>query len=176
MGYWDSIFRPAQSKNRSWNLLKTFFQTSIFWITFLIIIPHFIQLLESNLEIPNFKELTLLGGVFFVMFSLFGLYSGYTMSWYGKGTPLPNDCPRELVVSGPYKLVRNPLAVAGIGQGICVGLILGSFGVVLYALSGAIFWHLFVRPAEESDMEKRFGATYLEYKRSVKCWIPRFGN
>jgi len=95
------------------------------------------------------------------------------MSWLGKGTPLPLDCPNELVIKGPYKVVRNPMAVAGISQGICVGIILGSFLVIIYAILGGLLWHLFVKPVEEKDLEERFGKSYLDYKKKVKCWIPR---
>jgi protein-S-isoprenylcysteine O-methyltransferase Ste14 len=29
-----------------------------------------------------------------------------------------------------------------------------------------------VRPVEERDMERRFGAAYEDYRRRVACWIP----
>ena len=96
------------------------------------------------------------------------------MSILGVGTPLPLDSPNFLVVKGPYKFVRNPMAIAGIGQGIAVGLFLGSFGVLIYALLGAILWHILVRPVEEKDLEKRFGKSYQRYKKEIKCWIPSF--
>jgi len=91
----------------------------------------------------------------------------------GKGTPLPLDCPNQLVIKGPYKFVRNPMAVAGIGQGVSVGVIFGSYLVIIYALSGAFLWHLLVRPIEEKDLEERFGKAYLDYKLNTRCWIPR---
>jgi len=172
MKFLKSLFKPANSNSRFWNLIKTFFQTVVFWSLFLIAFPYMILQLELAFDFPKFEGMLVLGSVFFILFSLLGLYSGYIMSWYGKGTPLPTDCPRELVISGPYKLVRNPLAVAGIGQGICIGLIFGSFGVILYALSGAVLWHFFVRPAEEKDLMDRFGENYAQYKSRVRCWIP----
>lgn len=115
-----------------------------------------------------------IGWVFFFLFSVLGVFSGYTMSWLGKGTPLPLDCPNELVILGPYKVVRNPMAVAGIGQAVSFGVIYGSFMIIFYALSGAVLWHLIVRPLEERDLEVRFGQPYLDYKKTVLCWLPRF--
>lgn len=170
----NSLFKPAKSNNGIWNLTKTVIQTAVFWSTFLFIFPHFIVKLEIAFNISSFQPTPIIGWILFSVFSLMGLYSGYTMSWIGQGTPLPIDCPNKLVVNGPYKFVRNPMAVSGIGQGISVGIIFGSFMIILYALVGASLWHLFVRPIEEKDLETRFGKSYLEYKANVKCWIPDF--
>ena len=169
------MFKPAKSKNRIWNLLKTFLQTGFFWLIFLYLIPIGIVNIESNLEIEGFAAQKEIGWIFFLLFSLTGIYSGYTMSWSGRGTPLPLDCPNKLVIEGPYKFVRNPMAVAGIGQAISVGVILGSYIVVIYSISGAILWHIMVRPLEEKDLEQRFGNSYLEYKTKIKCWVPKLG-
>ncbi len=169
-----SIFKPSKSNNPSWNLTKTFLQTTVFWFIFLYLLPAVILKIETTFQIKGFEPLQEIGWILFCFFSLIGIYSGYTMSWFGNGTPLPLDCPSELVIEGPYRFVRNPMAVAGIGQGVCVGIIVGSYLVVLYALSGAVLWHILVRPVEEEDLEVRFGKSYTDYKRAVKCWIPRF--
>ena len=174
MKIFDSIFKTATSQNRAWNLIKTFFQTSVFWTVFLWFLPKGILRIEEYLNIDGFNSVPILGWSFFIIFSFIGISSGITMSWIGRGTPLPMDCPNQLVIKGPYKFVRNPMAVAGIGQGISVGLILGSVLVIFYSLSGAFLWHVLVRPSEERDLEKRFGNSFLEYKESVRCWIPRF--
>ena len=54
----------------------------------------------------------------------------------GEGTPLPLDQTNRLVVSGPYYYVRNPMAIAGIGQGLSVALIFQSLPVGIYSLLG----------------------------------------
>lgn len=171
-GKWG--FRPASSPGKAWNLFKTALQTMVFWLLFLLLIPRLITIAEAHFSLAGFPPLRLLGWCLFALFSGLGIASGYTMSWWGQGTPLPLDCPNELVVKGPYRFVRNPMAIAGIGQGICVGLILGSYAVIVYALLGAFLWHLFVRPVEEADLEERFGAAYRTYRLQTKCWIPRF--
>lgn len=174
MNHFYAIFKTANSQNRKWNLLKTLLQTSVFWVVFLYLFPSLIVWGETSLNFPSFAPLVLLGWICFTFFSCLGLYSGYTMSWWGRGTPLPMDCPNELVVQGPYRMVRNPMAVAGIGQGFCMGLVLGSYTTLIYALLGGIIWHVFVRPPEEVDLTERFGAAYQRYQKNVKCWIPTF--
>ena len=90
----------------------------------------------------------------------------------GQGTPLPLDQTNRLVVGGPYRWVRNPMAVAGIGQGLAVAIAAQSWFVFGYALLGAIVWQFVVRPIEERDLESRFGQEYLDYRKRVRCWIP----
>ena len=70
----------------------------------------------------------------------------------GKGTPLPLDQTNKLVVKGPYRYVRNPMAIAGLGQGIAVSVLLGSIHIFVYTLVGAILWQVVVRPMEERNM------------------------
>jgi protein-S-isoprenylcysteine O-methyltransferase Ste14 len=76
------------------------------------------------------------------------------------------------VIAGPYRYVRNPMAVAGIAQGVAVGLLLGSWLVVIWALCGSLVWNSLIRPFEEEDLEKRFGDDFRAYRDHVKCWVP----
>lgn len=168
----QKYFKPSTSKNTIWNIAKTLFQTALFWGFFLLFLPDMIMYVETIVGFPLFKKSPNIGIITFVFFSILGLWSGITMSVLGRGTPLPTDCPNELVVKGPYRFVRNPLAVAGIGQGMSIGLYFGSPFVIIYALLGAVMWHYLVRPEEEFNLEQRFGNVYLEYKNRVKCWLP----
>lgn len=173
MNQFRRLFRPAKSTSSRWNLTKTFLQTSVFLFVFLLALPKLILYLEVQFSLPSFTPLLYLGLGLFIPCSLLGLYSGYTMSIIGQGTPLPLDCPNKLVIKGPYRYVRNPMAVAGIGQGVGVGLMAGSYIVIVYALSGAVLWHYLVRPVEEEDLAIRFGEAYRVYCERVKCWLPK---
>ncbi|MFT6148467.1 MAG: protein-S-isoprenylcysteine O-methyltransferase Ste14 [Saprospiraceae bacterium] len=168
----QKYFKTATSESWLWNVSKTLIQTALFWIVFLFLLPDLVMYIVGGSALLTFSPLPNLGIVAFAIFSVLGLWSGITMSVIGQGTPLPTDCPSKLVIKGPYRLVRNPMAVAGIGQGISIGLYFGALAVIVYALVGAVLWHYFVRPAEEEDLEKRFGEDYLDYKRKVKCWLP----
>jgi protein-S-isoprenylcysteine O-methyltransferase Ste14 len=105
--------------------------------------------------------------------SALGVWSAVSMSSRGQGTPLPSAMPARLVIAGPYRFVRNPMAVAGIAQGVAVGLVLGSWLVVLYALAGSLVWNWVIRPLEEQDLEHRFGDEFRTYRRRVACWVTR---
>ena len=168
--------REARPASGRWNVGKTLLQTVVFWSVFLWLLPWMVVTLErlGAPNLPTFPAWTKAsGGIVFLFAGTLGLTSGMVMALRGRGTPLPNDCPRELVVVGTYRYVRNPMAVAGITQGVAVGLMLGSPSVVVYSVAGAIVWHVLVRPWEESDLERRFGEPYLQYRAAVRCWIPR---
>ena len=89
------------------------------------------------------------------------------MAVHGQGTPVPFDGPRRLVVTGPYTLVRNPMAIAGLVQGMAVALWHGSVAVSAYVIAGGILWHFVVRPREEEDLARTFGAAFVDYKGRV---------
>ncbi|MEV7608894.1 methyltransferase [Microbacterium sp. NPDC089320] len=167
-------FRPAGRVGTRALLARTGLQTLFFWGTFLLVIPIVVSLVEARwalrIEIPFVVHLA--GGVLLAAATALGVWSAVSMSVEGEGTPLPSQMARRLVINGPYRYVRNPMAVAGIAQGISVGLILGSWLVVAYSLFGSVLWNSVVRPLEEADLQERFGAEFLEYSGRVSCWMP----
>lgn len=170
------LFKPAPDRSVTRNLTRTLLQTVCFWTVLLWLAPQAIVRLEAWLSVPGFARLPEVGWGVFIVASVGGLWSGATMARVGAGTPLPTEAARRLVVSGPYRWVRNPMAVTGLAQGAGVGLMLGSFGVLSYVLAGALLWQLTVRPLEEEDLATRFGEEYLEYRRRVGLWLPRAGG
>ena len=90
----------------------------------------------------------------------------------GDGTPLPLDPPRTLVVSGPYRWIRNPMHVGLIafftGEALLFRSVVFLAIVALLAL-GAFLWSRH----EERELERRFGGPYVRYRDSVPAWFPR---
>ena len=168
-------FRKARAASAGWNLFKTALHTCFFWSIFLFLIPFGISRLEVALGITPY---TLPGPswwpwIGFAAFGALGLSTGAIMAYFGRGTPLPLDYPNQLVIVGPYRYVRNPMAIAGLTQGIFVGLYFGSYLTILYVIAGGIIWNVFARPPEEHHLELEFGQAYKDYKDAVPCWIPR---
>ena len=113
-----------------------------------------------------------IGAALFLAGSAVGLTSAWYMAAEGHGTPIPFDAARDLVVVGPYRVIRNPMAVSAIAQASGIALTLGSPTGALIPISGAVVWDRFIRPAEEDFLRQRFGEAYLRYQRQVRCWIP----
>ena len=80
---------------------------------------------------------------------------------------------KELVKSGPYSIVRNPLYIANIIAmlGICVVFELLWFLPVTFLYLFALY--SIVTRYEEEKLSRRFGQAYLTYKKRVPRWIPK---
>lgn len=94
--------------------------------------------------------------------------------WRARGTPVPFNPPRELVVVGPYAWVRNPMLIAAFVWLSGLGFLLHSISMVfvwtpLFIVANAIELKL----VEEPELERRIGASYSEYRRRVPMFVPR---
>jgi protein-S-isoprenylcysteine O-methyltransferase Ste14 len=164
---------PEASSSR--HVRATAVQIIVFWGLFLGVIPIVIRAFERRWSLSwGFPSgVVVLGGCMFVLASALGIWAAVVMSTRGAGTPLPSAAATHFVVGGPYRFVRNPMAVAGIVQGAAVGMMLSSWLVILYAVCGSLIWNYAVRPHEERDLEARFGDAFRSYRTDVRCWCPR---
>ncbi len=171
--YPSYFIRESSSTSVIRNGLKTMVQIVSFWSIFLGIIPFLI--LQSIGKGINFTEdwtVIVLSISLLILFSVLGLFSAFHMVKNGSGTPLPLDATKTLVTTGPYSVVRNPMAVAGFGQIISISIYFSSIEILVYAFIGALGWNYIVRPIEENDLKQKFGRPYEEYCKTVKCWVP----
>jgi protein-S-isoprenylcysteine O-methyltransferase Ste14 len=91
----------------------------------------------------------------------------------GKGTPLPMDPPKKLLVEGPYRIVRNPMywsvALVMLGE----AAVFRSFALVELAAAFAVGVNVFVLLYEEPALRRNFGEEYTAYSKRVPRWLPR---
>src|SRR3982751_1547602 len=119
-------------------------------------------------------ELTRGLGAIMILAGVPGLVDAFArFALQGLGTPAPVAPTRNLVVTGLYRHVRNPiyLAVAAIILG--QAMLFGDWPLVLL---GALFWlafPLFVIAYEEPTMRLTFGSEYEAYRANVRRWIPQ---
>lgn len=101
------------------------------------------------------------------------LWSFWNFLVEGRGTPAPIEPPKDLVTTGFYRYVRNPMYVGVLL--ILIGHFLWSGFWYILAYTGFAFiaTHLFVTLYEEPTLKRIFGAAYEDYLRRVPRWIPR---
>ena len=90
-----------------------------------------------------------------------------------NGTPLPMIPTQKLVWKGPYRLCRNPMVLGTCGAYLGMAIISGSMASILAAVAFAVPIIAYVPLVEEKELEARFGAEYLEYKKSTPFMLPR---
>ena len=169
-------FRVARERTPAGQLRRSLVQLAVFWSVFFLLLPLVAAAVERRLRLgwPALEadRWDAVGAVVFALASVLGVWSCVTMALRGDGTPLPADTARHLVIAGPYRFVRNPMAVAGALQTVGVGLWHGSWIVIAAAAAGAVAWDQVIRPEEEADLLARFGPPFAAYRSQVFCWIP----
>jgi len=91
----------------------------------------------------------------------------------GRGTLSPVDPPKELVVQGLYRYVRNPMYLSVSTMLLGEALLARSIALLGY---WAIFFaaaNLFVIVYEEPILRRQFGDSYERYTKQVGRWLPR---
>ncbi|MCP8314339.1 MAG: isoprenylcysteine carboxylmethyltransferase family protein [archaeon] len=102
------------------------------------------------------------------------LWSVYVQYRIGKGTPFPIVPTQKLVISGPYKYCRNPMALGTIIFYTGLAILLNTTSMLII-LTPIVFIPIlvFVKLVEEKELERRFGQEYLEYKKKTPFLIPK---
>lgn len=91
----------------------------------------------------------------------------------GMGTPAPLFPPKNLVVTGSYRYVRNPMYVAVVSLILGQGCVFGDSRILVY---GLCFWfvaHLFILLYEEPALRRSFPVEHAVFRAHVPRWIPR---
>ncbi len=144
-------------------------------VTLGLLIVVFLQL-DKFLGLPK-----ILSGSLNIVFSFPVLIAGFSMWLWAvlhfarvKGTPVPFNPPSEVVTTGPYAYIRNPMLTGIFIFIFGLGILFGSISITL------IFTPIFIlinflelRAIEEPELEKRLGKDYLEYKKKIPMFFPR---
>jgi protein-S-isoprenylcysteine O-methyltransferase Ste14 len=91
----------------------------------------------------------------------------------GVGTPAPIAPPRQLVVGGPYRYVRNPMYLAVVAVIVGQALALGQPALLGYAAVVGAATAAFAHGYEEPTLHCQFGAQYEADRQAVPAWWPR---
>jgi protein-S-isoprenylcysteine O-methyltransferase Ste14 len=124
--------------------------------------------------VPELSPLWIAGTslVFLIGLTLFAT-SLYEFATRGRGTLAPWDPPRELVVRGPYRYVRNPMITGVVCVILAEAMLLQSRSLATWALTFVLINAIYIPLLEEPQLAQRFGDAYREYCRNVPRLIPR---
>ncbi len=117
--------------------------------------------------------LRIVGGVLVFLGLMPLLNSFLRFALEGLGTPAPIAPPTQLVVTGFYRRVRNPMYVGVVAIILGEALLLGAVTLLWYAAVVWLGFHLFVLGYEEPTLDHSFGDEYKTYRENVPRWLPR---
>jgi protein-S-isoprenylcysteine O-methyltransferase Ste14 len=170
------LFRAARPASANANLTKTAVQIVAVWGFALGLLPAVAGRVDNALGLPKlrWRGRRWHGAALLAVGSAAGLASARTLVVRGEGTPLPLDAARNLVVAGPYRVIRNPMVMTGLTQSAAVAVLIGSPTAMTLPIAGGVVWNRVLRPSEERFLAQRFGEPYEAYRRAVRCWVPRW--
>ncbi|MEW6110940.1 MAG: isoprenylcysteine carboxylmethyltransferase family protein [Thermodesulfobacteriota bacterium] len=175
--YLEALVRAsAKVRSPGYKTTAILLGTAVFFLVvpFLLFLAGYV--IEKHLIAPRGR---LLETVFALVCAIVGVvFAGWavlTQVRIGKGTPVPIAPPQKLIVTGPYRLCRNPIQLGANLYYLGVGTYFGSLGIgVLMFILGLILGSSYHRFVEERELALKFGAEYEEYKKRTPFLIPKF--
>jgi protein-S-isoprenylcysteine O-methyltransferase Ste14 len=141
--------------------------------TILVLVPGWIT--QWRIAPPFFGiEALRWVGVALIVLGLLPLLSSFArFTWDGLGTPAPIAPPTNLVVTGFYRRVRNPIYIALLIILLGEALVFGDERVALWGVLFWLFTFAVVVIQEEPTLREQFGEEYRTYCKNVPRWVPR---
>src|SRR5215468_7451547 len=113
-------------------------------------------------------------GMLLIVAGLPGLIDSFArFALQGLGTPAPIAPTQNLVVTGLYRYVRNPIYVALVAVILGQAVLFGDQRLLGYGVLVWLAFHIFVLAYEEPTLRQSYGAEYESYRANVPRWIPR---
>ncbi len=140
--------------------------------TVAVLIPYLIVVRRGASVVGPWAPLHLVGLVLMIVGAAILLRCIWDFAAKGRGTLAPIDPPRQLVVEGLYRYVRNPMYLGVLLMLLGETAFFQSIALLKYTLAWFIVVNLFVLLYEEPALRHRFGDSYERYFRSVRRWLP----
>lgn len=124
-----------------------------------------------NLQHNQLDWITFLGFLMIIVGILFRSWSVRALGKYFTATVQIQE-QHQLIVKGPYHIVRHPSYLGAFLAIIAGGVILHSLlGLIVAVIAMLIAYFVRIR-IEERELSKQFGAAYLTYQKETKMFIP----
>jgi protein-S-isoprenylcysteine O-methyltransferase Ste14 len=149
-------------------------------LIFILAIPLFIifvcPAIDKFLRLPHFYyglQNVITGLVLVIAGFIFAMWSILAQFTIGRGTPIPMMPTQKLVISRPFNYCRNPMTLGTILLYLGISIWVGSITAVVIMVLLDILLVIYIKRVEEKELQERYGAEYLEYKRRTPFLFPR---
>jgi protein-S-isoprenylcysteine O-methyltransferase Ste14 len=121
---------------------------------------------------PQPLALRILGVIVLVAGAALVLETTARFALQGRGTPAPWAPPERFVERGSYRFVRSPMYLGVLLLIVGQALLLGREILFAWAAVAWLIFELSLVLWEEPGLRRRFGASYDDYRRRVRRWVP----
>lgn len=90
----------------------------------------------------------------------------------GRGIPAPVDHPKQIVVTGLYQYVRNPMYIGVLLFLLGESLFFGSWTFLIYTMAWLAFVHINVLLYKEPNLRRKFDGSYDRCQSSSDIGSP----
>jgi len=176
LGMWLRAHRTKENAEKSSRVMHFFFFAGQIAPPIVAIFYPGLTRFDALLGLPSlpFKPFFLALGI---LLAIPGLYfmavTNKLLRSLGSGTNA-FILTKKIVDDDIYKRTRNPMSLGFYLLALTLGFGSGSTFATLVVVLGLIPAHIFfLKFFEELELELRFGASYLEYKKSAPFLIPK---
>jgi protein-S-isoprenylcysteine O-methyltransferase Ste14 len=153
-------------------VFRTIVYASLFIAFVLIYVPARLLALNSIIHPVRIELLQIVAMIIGGAGAVLALWCVFSFAFVGKGTPAPFDPPRQLVMRGPYRFVRNPMYIGAVIALAGAALFYKSWLILVYTIIFFLVAHLFVIGYEEPGLRGKFDQAYENYCLQVNRWCP----
>lgn len=121
-------------------------------------------------------EATVFSATLGLLLLIFGeLFRVYAVAFIGSVSRTRNtsSAGANLISSGPFGMMRNPLYVGNFFITVGIAVFGGVWWVVFIGAAAFIFQYHCIVKYEEELLKKKFGEEYLQFMKDVPAWIPK---
>ena len=149
-------------------------KTAIFTLCAPLVVAVWVPQRMIGAHLSSAPHILQISGGLLIALGVVGYFWCATLFVKAQGTPAPIFPTQRAVVTGPYRINRNPMYTSVLAVIFGQAVFYQSRAVALYGVLVALCVHLFVVFYEEPTLRKQFGAGYGAFCRQVPRWFPHF--
>ena len=143
------------------------------------IVINYVNFFADILNLINLPVFDILGinifgqnsGLFFMFLSIIIISLAIKQFANIEEDPNPTTSSKSIIAIGIYNWTRNPMYLGLVFFHFGLGLALRAPPITSFSLLTLIIFNYFVIKREEEYLERKFGNTYLVYKKKVRRWL-----
>ena len=167
----NSGIRSGGKLNTSWEISISYLMFGTLVVQVVLSCLYAVTLIGPHIELGSVSKwigiMLCLSGIMFASYCQFAMGKNWRMG-------VDPDEKTELITSGIYSKIRNPIYTACMVHGLGLLALAPNVLVLVNGLVGFFAVNAYVRHVEEPYLIRIHGEKYLRYTESTGSFLPRF--